>query len=652
MKITKSSITLIVFSVAFSLPSIHAADKDLRDNPLVQQIAKQRNTVDGSVYSPYTGKTIPQQVFWGDTHLHSSMSLDANSAGNERLSPAEAYQFARGDKVNSSYGRPVRLNTPLDFLVVADHAEYLGLIARIRRQDPALNNSPAGQKILSTLAKGKKASIQLFRDLGIAFIDSDNRFPTNDLSYDTWKTSTAVADEYNNPGSFTALIGYEWTFFPNGDNLHRVVIYKDGAEKAGSLPPFSALDGKTPEELWAFMAEYEKKTGGEILAIPHNANVSNGKMFQLRDSNGKPFDAEYTKLRQRWEPLVEVTQIKGDGEAHPYLSPNDEFADFETWDKGNLNPFASVPKSPDMLQYEYARSALKLGLNQQTETGTNPFKFGMIGSTDAHTSLATAAENNFWGKVAALEPGFDRSTGIFFKSEKGGDLNTMAWEQVASGYAAVWAQENTRESLFAAMKRKEVYATTGSRITVRFFGGWDYDKDDVYKSDVARLGYQKGVPMGGDLLPMTKLTNKNRQSPTFMVTASKDPNGANLDRIQIIKGWQDANGVLQEKVYNVAVSDGRKIRKNGSVKNLTSTVDFEKVSYSNAIGNPQLATVWEDPDFNPSLSAFYYARVIEIPTPRWTEFDRQKFNYDILKETPREVQDRAYTSPIWYTPQK
>lgn len=614
-------------------------------SPLMNVEQAVRRSLDGSDYAPFN-QLIPQNVYWGDTHLHSSMSIDANSAGNEKLPPEYAYRFARGEKVTTNTGQDVRLNRPLDFLVVSDHAEYLGIMPRIRSGDPALAQSETGRAILAAISKGKDAVIDQISKLGVAFIQSNPEFDSPSLTYDTWKANSKIADDFNQPGVFTALIGYEWTYFPDGDNLHRVVIYKDGAEKATSMPPFSALDSVQPEKLWGFMAEYEKKTQGEILAIPHNANVSNGLMFALEDSNGYPLSAEYNKMRQRWEPLVEVTQIKGDGEAHPWLSPDDEFADFETWDKGNLNPFGQKPKTNDMLQYEYARSALKLGLGQEKKTGVNPFKFGMIGSTDAHTSVATGEENNYWGKVSATEPGFDRTSGEFFASLSKDRPATMSWEQVASGYAAVWAEENTRESIFAAMKRKEVYATTGSRIVVRFFGGWDYQADDVVRPDAARIGYAKGVSMGGDLSP----NKKQSSSPKFMVIANKDPDGANLDRIQIIKGWQDEDGNLQEKVFNVAVSNERKLKKNGRVKAVKSTVDLDIVSYTNTVGNAQLAIVWEDPSFNANERAFYYARVLEIPTPRWTEYDRLKYGYDIPKEAPREIQDRAYTSPIWYSP--
>lgn len=635
---------MMVSQVSLAEPSPPHTN-DARKSPLLAPLTERRPVVGGGVYSPYNDQ-IPQQVYWGDTHLHSSLSVDAASAGNQRLSPAEAYRFARGEKVMANSGQEVRLNRPLDFLVVADHAEYLGLMRKIMTTDPSLESSEGGRKILNVLMEGRDQVSKLAMDVGLAFIDSDNRYPTPVQTFNSWKASTATADYFNEPGKFTALIGYEWTYFPQGDNLHRVVIYKDGAEKAAAMPPFSALDGKEPEQLWAFMADYEQQTGGEILAIPHNANVSNGRMFTLEKSSGEAIDANYSKTRVRWEPLIEVTQIKGDGEAHPLLSPDDEFADFENWDKGNLNPFGQHTKTTEMLTHEYARSALKLGLEAERLTGINPFQFGMIGSTDAHTSLATAEENNYWGKVSALEPGNERSKGIFFPSENPSKEATFAWEQVAAGYAAVWAVDNTRESLFAAMKRKEVYATTGPRMSVRFFAGWHYQDNDAFKPDSARIGYAGGVPMGGELNYQS-----STQKPRFLVTAIKDINGANLDRIQIVKGWQDEHGKLHEKVYNVAVSRDRKIRRNGSVRPVKSTVSFNPPNYINTVGDAQLATVWEDPDFDHTEAAFYYARVLEIPTPRWTEYDKEKFGYQNTPKTPREIQDRAYTSPIWYKPE-
>jgi len=469
------------------------------------------------------------------------------------------------------------------------------------------------------------------------------RIEDDEITRSVWDIMTSSADTYNDPGKFTAFIGYEWTTMPKGDNLHRVIIFKDGAEKAGQIVPFSAFDSEDPEDLWAFLDQYEKKTGGQIMAIAHNGNVSNGLMFSDKTVEGKPLSQAYAKMRSRWEPLYEVTQMKGDGEAHPYLSPDDEFADYETWDKGNLD--GTSAKKESMLVYEYGRSALKLGLKHEANLGVNPFKFGLIGSTDAHTALATAEEDNQWGKLTTKEPSNHRAELPLIPS-KTPELTTWGFEQAASGYAAVWAKENTREALFEAMQRRETYATTGPRMTVRFFGGWDYESDDVHHPNFADIGYAKGVPMGGDLT-----AGPRGKAPSFIVQAAKDPDGANLDRVQIIKGWLDEDGATQEKVYEVAwAGDRRKNSTTGKIRAIGSTVDVDNATYTNTIGDVDLATVWSDPDFNAAQRAFYYVRVIEIPTPRWTAYDKKFFGNEMPEKSEMVTQERAYTSPIWYTP--
>ena len=443
--------------------------------------------------------TTGTQLFWGDTHVHTSFSPDASLNGNIQIGPEESFRFARGDAITGHNGETAQLKRPLDFLVVSDHAEYLGLLPRIRNQDPALQKNPVtrrwGEMIASgDVEEGWKALFEVLNDIQV----NEPSFVDEDMSRSVWNAVTSAADKYNQPGTFTAFIGYEWTGMPEGNNLHRVVIFKDGAEKANQVLPFSSFDSDKPEDLWAYFEAYEKRTGGEIIGIPHNGNMSNGLMFQTTDSRGRPIDRQYARNRIRWEPIVEVTQIKGDGETHPFFSPNDEFADFENWDKGNLT--ATAAHEDWMFQHEYARSALKLGLELQADTGVNPYQFGMIGSTDSHTGLATAAEDNFWGKFTVYEPGEHRLAHqpvVKGKLEKAYDL--WAYEMVASGYAAVWARENTREALFAAMKRKETYATTGSRIRVQVFAGWDFDQQDAESAQFAELGYARGVPMGGEL---------------------------------------------------------------------------------------------------------------------------------------------------------
>jgi hypothetical protein len=592
-------------------------------------------------YSPYAGSEQPRNVYFGDTHLHTTYSPDAGLTGNVKLTPADAYKFARGDEVEANNGMIAKLNRPLDFLVVSDHAEYMGIVPLIRESDPQLMKNEWGKRWHDMYKAGPDKALEAALEIVSGSIATGEiRIKDDKITRTVWDIMTSSADTYNDPGKFTAFIGYEWTTMPKGDNLHRVVIFKDGGDKAGQVVPFSAFDSEDPEDLWTFLDGYEKKTGGKIMAIAHNGNVSNGLMFSDKTVEGKPLSQAYAKMRSRWEPLYEVTQMKGDGEAHPYLSPDDEFADYETWDKGNLD--GTSPKKKSMLKYEYGRSALKLGLKHEANIGVNPFKFGLIGSTDAHTSLATSEENNQWGKLTSKEPNNHRAKTPIIPSKTPG-LTTWGFEQAASGYAAIWAKENTREALFEAMQRRETYATTGPRMTVRFFGGWDYVSNDVHRPNFADIGYAKGVPMGGDLSKAPK-----GKAPSFLVQAAKDPDGANLDRVQVVKGWLDSSGKTHEKVYDVALADGRK--PGAKAASIGSTVDVESATYANTIGDPELATVWSDPDFDPKQRAFYYVRVIEIPTPRWTAFDKKFFKNDMPKGTKMVTRERAYSSPIWYTP--
>ncbi len=591
-----------------------------------------------SRYSAPVGKNYPLNLYWGDTHLHSRNSADAYSLGNMNLTPADAYRFARGQELTAHNGMRVRLRRPLDFLVVSDHAEYLGGYYRFGVGDPLVANTDAGRQWAAFIAQGNpEQMIATFT----GSMDDPETYPPfpSETRRLIWQDVAQTADDYNDPGRFTAFTGYEWTSMIDGNNLHRVVIYKDGADKAGRLPPFSGQDSLDPRDLWRALAHYEAETGGEVIAIPHNGNLSNGMMFPSKSVDGRPLDRAYAQLRSRWEPIAEVTQVKGDSEAHPTLSPDDEFADFETWGWDNIG--RSAPKEDWMLPHEYARGALKLGLGFEAELGVNPFKFGMIGSTDNHTSLATAAEDNYFGKFAESEPGPARLENAMAAGQLWEN-----WKIVASGYAAVWARENTREALFAAMKRREVYATTGTRIAVRFFGGWDYDPGVIHQPAYLDIAYANGVPMGGDLTAAPE-----GAAPTFIAVAAKDPDWANLDRIQIVKGWLDADGNLHEKVYDVALSGGREVNpETGEAPPVGTTVIVPEASFTNTIGAPMLAAVWTDPDFDPAERAFYYARVIEIPTPRWTAYDAKYFKIDLPDHIPTTVQDRAYTSPIWYTP--
>ena len=482
-------------------------------------------------YSPFVDRHVPDRVLWGDTHVHTSYSVDAGFFGNT-LDPEDAYQFARGKEVVSSTGHRVKLMRPLDFIVVADHGEYFGVSDMLAKGDPSILADPVGKRWYNMRNGTAQESMEAFYEV-IKSAQEVNPLITNPgVLRSAWDKSVSFAEQYNDPGKFTALIGYEWSSLPNGNNLHRVVMFRDGEGRVKQVVPFSQFDSADPEDLWAYQQAYETKTGGNVMAFAHNGNWSNGAMFSLTKRNGRRMDAAYAETRARWEPIYEVTQIKGDGETHPLLSPNDEFADFGTWDRTNVG--GTVAKTVDMLPYEYARNALRLGLQQEERLGANPFKFGLIGSTDSHTSLVTTREDNFFGKNPASEPSADRWNHVFMKGEQEG-TTVYNWETLASGLAAVWARENTREAIWDAFQRKEVYATTGSRIAVRVFGGWDFNADEVERQDFADRGYAGGVPMGGDLTaaPSGKV-------PSFMIRALRDPDNANLDRIQIIKGWLDS----------------------------------------------------------------------------------------------------------------
>ena len=596
-------------------------------------------------YSPYAGRYFPTQVYWGDTHLHTSNSLDARAFGTV-LGPEEAYKLARGEEITATHGEKIKLSRPLDWLVVADHSDGMGAMNEIIKGNPNLMKDPVVKDWHNRVNEGGKTAL-------LATMDVINSFALGNIppilldeefSQSVWERYIKTAEKYNDPGTFTSIIGYEWTSTENGNNLHRNVLYRNNGDIARQMLPYTTSESFNPEELWKWMERYEEKTGGDVLALAHNGNLSNGIMFpvEVNPATGKALDGDYAKQRIKWEPLYEITQIKGDGETHPLLSPNDEFADYENWEKGNLN--LSVAKTDEMLQYEYAREALKNGLKLEESLGVNPYKFGVVGSTDSHTSLPTAEEDNFFGKHSGNEPSGHRSNGVVAEFEGN---KVMDWELVASGYAGVWATENTREALFDAMARKEVYATTGPRIIVRFFGGWDYAKEDALNRLPAEIGYSKGVPMGGDLYTAPK-----GKSPSFLVGALKDPYGGNLDRIQIVKGWLDKSGKTHEKVYNVVWSDmdQRISAKDGSIPDVGNTVDIKNATWSNSIGRAELLSVWKDPDFDAKLKAFYYARVIEIPTPRWTAYDAKRFGVEMPKESPMTTTERAYTSPIWYTP--
>lgn len=639
---------IILASVATGALSVGAlaADQSAGDVGTLHKDAAEKLFQTKRPYSPYAGRNFPQRPFFGDTHLHTSFSFDAGAFG-ARLVPSDAYRFARGQEVTASSGQRAKLSRPLDFLVVADHSDNMGFFPDLLAGKPNIMADPTGRKWNEMILGGQGATAAI--DIITSF--SQGKFPKpliyspDSTAYrSAWQETIKAAEDANEPGRFTAFIGYEWTSNTGGNNLHRNVIFRDGGEKASRIVPYTVLPpfgSDNPRDLWKWMAAYEEKTGGRLLAIAHNGNLSNGRMFPIVEPGvGKPFDKAYAQTRAKWERLYEATQIKGDGETHPFLSPTDEFANFERWDVGNLD--LSEAKKPEMLQYEYARSGLQLGLKLEAELGVNPFKFGMVGSTDSHTGLPAVEEDNYFGKTSAMEPTADRTSRIFVKGEK---ASIYEWQTSASGYAAVWANENTRESLFDAMERRETYATTGPRMIVRFFGGFNFVAADASSRSPAIAGYSRGVPMGGDLAPAPA-----GKAPTFLVAALKDPIGANLDRYQVVKGWIDAKGQRQEKVYDVAWSGDRKPGADGKLPSVGTTVDVANATWANTIGATELAAVWTDPDFDPKLRAFYYGRVLEIPTPRWTAYDAKYYGVKLGPEVTTSIQERAYTSPIWYTP--
>ncbi len=589
-------------------------------------------------YAPAVRQTYPRHLYWGDTHVHTYVSADAYSMG-ARITPDDAYRFAKGEKIRSD-GQYAQLLDALDFMMVADHAENMGVFPQLAAKHPALINAEAGRRVFdalrrlpsteqalgaSTEAEYQAASHALQKGKSLK---SQKFLLDDDFKRHIWHEVVDSAEKHNDPGHFTTFAGYEYS----SGMLHRNVLFAGGPVHTKKIIPFSAFDSDNPEDLWAFLERYRKTTGSDVLSIPHNSNLSRGNMFKPTTFDGKKITAQYAKTRASIEPLMEVTQIKGDSETAPLISPSDNFAGHEKiwWDMMSKFSRPGDMAKLDQAKQSFARGALKTGLQLEAQVGVNPFKFGMLGSTDSHTGLATAREENFWGKTASHQPSPYRANNASIYS--------------ASGYAAVWATENTREAIFSALRRREVYATSGPRISLRFFAGWDFQPNDLLRPDFAEIGYQKGVPMGGDLLG-----SSTDRAPSFLISAVKDPRGANLDRIQIIKGWRDTSGQLHEKISEVDWSGDRRLTEDGQLPPVGSSVDIENATYLNSIGEHTLAAVWVDPSFKRDESAFYYVRVIEIPTLRWTTYDAN-FYQRLSAPSPQVIQERAYSSPIWYTP--
>ncbi len=615
------------------------------DEEQLSAIYKRKN------YSPFAGRTFPAVPLWGDTHLHTSLSFDAGAFGN-RLNPRAAYRFARGEEIISSTGQNVRLARPLDWLAITDHSDGMGFTDDALAASPLVTKYEQGAGWSKGFRAGGQEAVDATLDMIKAFsqgkMDPEmfaNYSPGSRRFSTLWDDVIKNAEDFNNPGKFTTFIAFEWTSLVNGGNMHRNVIFRDGGDRARQILPYTTsppMGSADPLDLYNYLEKYEARTNGSAMAFAHNGNLSNGIMFPVdAQYTGKKIDKFYVEQRAKWERIYEISQIKGDGETHPFLSPDDEFADYGTWDVGNLD--VSEAKTDDMLQYEYAREGLKNGLLLEKKLGTNPYKFGFTGATDSHTSLSTAEENNFFGKHTGYEPSAERLTHAFMKTEHG---EIYAWQMVASGITAVWARDNTRAEIFDAMDRKELYATTGPRIIVRFFGGWDFNDTDINSRQPSVIGYEKGVPMGGDL----RVPPKGTKAPNFLVFALNDPIGANLDRIQVVKGWLDSAGKTHEKVYDVVWSGDRKPGKDGKLPPVGNTVDIKSASWTNTIGESMLKTIWTDPDFDREQSAFYYARVLEIPTPPWYAYDAFRYGTEIPKDAPTNQQERAYTSPIWYSP--
>jgi hypothetical protein len=600
-------------------------------------------TRDHHPYSQPTDTRYPQRVLWGDMHLHTDNSYDAGLFGT-RLGPEDAFRFARGEEVVSTTGLPVKMRRPYDFLVVTDHSNYMGLPLTLRDGSPELLANPVGKRWYDAFHAAGEDGFALFPLISKANSTGKGGLHLPEMAKSAWQRAVSAAEKYNEPGRFSAIIAFEWSSAPNGDNLHRNVIFRDNADKTLQVLPLSTYETSDPEGLWKYLADYQRKTGGQVLAIPHNSNLSGGLMFSDKTLAGKPIDRAYAEQRAKWEPVTEATQTKGDSETDPSVSPDDEFANFERWDKANIG--GTKMDTPEMQPYNYVRPALTRGLKIEQAIGVNPFKFGLIGSTDSHTGLSTADANNFFGALGVEgEPSPNRARNAGTRLARPDRYEPGVNEIVSAGLAAVWATENTRAGIFDALRRKEVYATTGPRITVRVFGGWHFKPGDEARSDFAANGYAHGVPMGGDLSGA-----KAGEAPTLLIQAAKDPDGANLDRVQVIKGWVDSTATTHEKIYDVAWSGNRAPGAAGKVPLVGNSVDIPHATYSNSIGAPVLVTAWKDPDFDAADRAYYYIRVIEIPTPRWTTYDVARFGGALPTNVPATISQRAYTSPIWYTP--
>jgi hypothetical protein len=582
-----------------------------------------------------SGKKNPlKNVYFGEQHLHTSASPDAFAIGT-RGTWDDAYRYGMGEEVKlSTTGEMIKKRTPYDFIAITDHAEYFGVMPRLIDPKDPLSKTDFAKKLADKKAKmtDPTSAVSIILHSILTSVPMPE-YVKPEMLTSNWKKYVDAANKHNKPGKFTTLIAFEWTSIPNGRNMHRNVFFRNDT---GPKAPYSSFDSIYPEDLWTYL-EVQRNAGNDTFAIPHNGNVSDGWMFSPNKFLGGPMDARYAKRQQLNEPLFEMIQTKGSSDTHPLLSPNDEFANFELF-QNMINV-----GQPSQVKYGYYRQGMVEGMILEDKLGTNPYKMGIVSGADSHSAYSNNEEFGFHGSHGAtddtpqkrLHPGM---------SPSGEPASVVG----SAGTTAVWAEENTRASIFDAMKRKETYGTSGTLIRLRFFGGWDYSKGLVEDKNFVEKAYKNGVAMGGDL-PKKPSSAK---APTFAVWALKDPESGNLDRIQIIKGFINRWGRTDEKIYDVALSDNRKPDpKTGQVAPVGNTVDIKKATYTNDIGDSQLSAVWTDPDFNPKQKAVYYVRVLEIPTPRWSTYDAAKNNLPLSKDVPATIQERAWSSPIWYTPE-
>jgi hypothetical protein len=569
-------------------------------------------------------------LYWGDTHVHTSWSVDAYAVGDYLTGPEEAYRYGKGAPVlHTRLQNRVRIDRPLDFMMVADHAERFRYQVNLRDSIPLLADMQGFEAAREMVVANPRLGMGPPPDFDPALLEAAL---SAEVKAYGWGLQVDAAERNNDPGVFTTFAAWEWTR-NTGGNLHRVVFTPDGPGITKQFIPFSSDDGPEPQDLWTWLDATSARTGARFIAMPHNSNLSNGRMFGMQTEDGRPIDAAYARQRALWEPVMEITQVKGTSEAHPVLSPNDEFANFEI----HTDLLIGGQATPN--EADYARYALMRGLALEQLVGVNPYKYGFIGSTDTHTGLSSASESDFLGKIVRdtlPQERLDSPQSMIFHS----------WKMSASGRAAVWAEENTRESIAAAFERREVYGTSGPRIALRVFGGFRFREDDVDAASIAEVGYARGVPMGADLTAAPR-----GRAPRLLIEAFRDPLGANLDRVQVIKGWVDAEGGQHEQVYDAVWAGDRTPDASGRLPEVGSTVDLATATYENTIGAIRLATVWEDPDFDPAVRAFYYVRVLEIPTPRHSLYDAVALGVDpAATNQPATIQERAWSSPIWYAP--